>query len=200
MPRLDYSATQALVTLSFWALTVGAALRTVPSDVLVINQIPILIWKGVDEARTSIYLSITYFATIPARFGMGLAAAWASPRLLLSGAMALVALCSVAALLLDGDAVAWFLIVSSATGQGVSALAWITVGEYYGRRSFGTLVGVMTLFYGVSGPIVPAAAGWVFDRTGSFVPVLVAVGVLQVISAAAFLLAKRPGNPAPTEG
>ena len=198
--RRDYSATQALVTLSFWALTVGAALRTVPSDVLVINQIPILIWKGVAEERTSIYLSITYFATIPARFGMGLAATWASPRWLLSGAMALVALCSVAALLLDGDAVAWFLIVSSATGQGVSALAWITVGEYYGRRSFGTLVGVMTLFYGVSGPIVPATAGWVFDRIGSFVPVLVAVGVLQVISAAAFLLATRPGDPAPAEG
>ena len=114
--------------------------------------------------------------------------------------MALVALCSVAALLLDGDAVAWFLIVSSATGQGVSSLAWITVGEYFGRRSFGTLVGVMTLFYGISGPIVPAAAGWVFDRTGSFVPVLIAVGLLQTISAAAFLLAKRPGNPTPTEG
>lgn len=196
--RLDYSATQALVTLSFWALTVGAALRTIPSDVLVINQIPILIWKGVAETRTSVYLSITYFATIPARFGMGIAATWASPRWLLSGAMALVAVCSVAALLLDGDAVAWVLIVSSATGQGVSALAWITVGEYFGRRSFGTLVGVMTLFYGISGPVVPAAAGWAFDRTGSFVPVLVAVGVLQVISATAFLLAKRPGNPAPT--
>ena len=190
--RRDYSATQALVTLSFWALTVGAALRTVPSDVLVINQIPILIWKGVAEARTSLYLSITYFATIPARFGIGLAAAWASPRWLLSGAMALVALCSVATLLLDGDRVAWFLIVSSATGQGVSSLAWITVGEYFGRRSFGTLVGVMTLFYGISGPIVPAAAGWVFDRTGSFVPVVVAVGVMQGMSAGAFLLAKRP--------
>ncbi len=198
--RLDYSATQALVTLSFWALTVGAALRTIPSDVLVINQIPLLIWKGVAEARTSVYLSITYFATIPARFGMGIAATWVSPRWLLSGAMALVAVCSVAALLLDGDAVAWCLIVSSATGQGVSALAWITVGEYFGRRSFGTLVGVMTLFYGISGPIVPAAAGWVFDRTGSFVPVLVAVGALQVISASAFLLAKRPGNPAPSAG
>lgn len=196
--RLDYSATQALVTLCFWALTVGAALRTIPSDVLVINQIPILIWKGVAPARTSIYLSITYFATIPARFGMGLAATWASPRWLLSGAMAVVALCSVAALLLEGDAVAWFLIVASATGQGVSALAWITVGEYFGRRSFGTLVGVMTLFYGISGPVAPAVAGWVFDRTGSFVPVLVTVGVLQALSAGAFLLARRPVNPGPT--
>ena len=199
--RLDYSAAQALVTLSFWALTVGAALLAVSSNVLVINQIPILIWKGVDQSRTAVYLPVTYFAIIPACFGMGIAATWASPRWLLGGAMALVALCSVAALLLQGDAVAWFLIVSSATVQGVSALAWITVGEYFGRRSFGTLVGVMTLFYGVSGPIVPAAAGWVFDRPpGSFVPVLVAVGVMQAISAGAFLLAKRPGNPASTAG
>ena len=157
---------EALGTLSFCALAIGAILRTVPSDVLVINQIPLLIWRGVAEERTAVYLSITYFATIPARFGMGLAATWVSPRWMLSGAMAMVALCTVAALLLRGDAVAWFLILSSATGQGVSSLAWITVGEYFGRQSFGTLVGLMTVFYGVSGLIVPAAAGSVFDRTG----------------------------------
>ena len=191
-PRRDYSVTQALATLSFWALTIGAALRTVPSDVLVINQIPILIWKDVARERTAFYLSVTYFATIPARFSMGLAAMWVSPRWLLSGAMALVALCTVAALLMDGDAVAWLLIVSAAAGQGVSSLAWITVGEYFGRRSFGTLVGVMILFYGICGPVVPGAAGWVFDRTGSFVPVLVAVTILQAVSAASFLLARRP--------
>ena len=190
--RRDYSVSQALATLSFCALAVGAILRTVPSDVLVINVIPILIWKGVAEERTALYLSITYFATIPARFGMGVAAAWASPRWLLSGAMAVVALCTVAALLLQGDAVAWFVIVALATGQGVSSIAWITVGEYFGRRSFGTLVGVMTVFYGVSGLIVPAVAGTVFDRTGSFVVVLIAVGALQAISAGSFLLVRRP--------
>lgn len=190
--RRNYSVREALGTLSFCALAVGAILRTVPSDVLVINQIPLLIWKGVAEERTAAYLSITYFATIPARFGMGLAAAWVSPRWMLSGAMATVAVCTVAALLLRGDAVAWFLILSSATGQGVSSLAWITVGEYFGRRSFGTLVGLMTVFYGVSGLIVPAVAGSVFDRTGSFVIVLLAVAVLQTVSASSFTLVRRP--------
>ena len=56
----------------------------------------------------------------------------------------------------------------------------------------------MTVFYGVSGLIVPAAAGAVFDRTGSFVPVLLAVGVMQAISASAFVLVRRPaadGDP-----
>ena len=96
--RREYSVGQALGTLSFCALALGAILRTVPSDVLVINQIPILIWKGVAETRTSTYLSITYFATIPARFGMGLAATWVSPRLMLSLAMATVTLCTVATL------------------------------------------------------------------------------------------------------
>lgn len=192
--RREYAVGQALGTVSFWALTLGAVFRTIPSDVLVINQIPIVIWKGVAQERTAFYLSVTYFATIPARFAMSLATARIPPRWLLSGAMALVALCTVAALLLDGDAVAWCLIVSSATGQGVSAIAWITVGEYFGRRSFGTLVGVMILFYGISGPIVPAAAGWVFDQTGSFVPVLIAVAVLQAVSAGSFLLARRPGT------
>ena len=190
--RLEFSMKQALATLSFCALAVGAILRTVPSDVLVINQIPILIWKGVAEERTAFYLSITYFAAIPARFGMGLAAMWMSPRWMLSFGMAVVMLCTLAALLLRGDAVAWFLIISSATGHGVSTLAWITVGEYFGRRSFGRLVGMMTVFYGVSGLIAPAVAGSIFDRTGSFVPALLVVVALQAISAASFLLVRRP--------
>ena len=95
-----------------------------------------------------------------------------------------------------GDAAAWFLIISSATGQGVSSLAWITVGEYFGRRSFGTLVGLMTVFYGVSGLIVPALSGAAFDRTGSFVPVLLVVGMLQAVSAGSFALVKRPAADA----
>ncbi len=188
----DYTVSQALATLTFCAISVGAILRTVTSDVLVINQIPILIWKGVAEERTAFYLSLTYFATIPARFGMGLAALWVAPRWLLGGGMIVVALCTIAALLLGGDTVAWFLIIASATGQGTSALAWIAVGEYFGRRSFGTLVGMMTVFYGVSGLIVPAVAGSVFDRTGSFLPVLAVLAVLQALSAASFFLVRRP--------
>ena len=188
----DYTARQAALTVTFFTLAVGAILRTVASDVLVINQIPILIWKGVPEARTAYYLSLTYIATIPLRFLMGIAATWIDPRWLLSAGMLMVALCTVAALILSGDDVAWFLIVQSGMGQGVSTVAWLAVGEYFGRRSFGTLIGMMTVFYGISGLIIPAAAGSVFDRTGSFVPVLVIVGVLQAVSAGSFLFVRRP--------
>ena len=47
--------------------------------------------------------------------------------------MGTVALCTVAALLLRGDAVAWFLILSSATGQGVEF-----AGVDHGGRVFRT--------------------------------------------------------------
>ena len=194
--RREFTPGQALVTTTFWALSLGAVLRTVTSDVLIANQIPILIWQGVAEARTSSYLSLTYFATIPARFGMGLAALWIAPRWLLSAAMVVVALCTLAALIMQGDRVAWFLIVASAAGQGVSSIAWITVGEYFGRRSYGTLVGVMTVFYGTSGLIIPAVAGAVFDRTGSFAPVLAVAAGLQAVAAASFLLVKPPADAA----
>ena len=113
--------------------------------------------------------------------------------------MVVVTLCTFAALMMQGDRVAWFLIVASAAGQGVSSIAWITVGEYFGRRSYGTLVGVMTVFYGASGLIIPAVAGSVFDRTGSFVPVLATAVVLQAVAATSFLLVKRPADDAPSD-
>ena len=162
---------------------------------LVINQIPILIWKGVAEERTAFYLSLTYSATIPARFVMGLAASWAPPRWLLAGGMLAVSAGTAGALALGGDGVAWLLIMGSALGQGVNAVAWITVGEYFGRRSFGTLVGVMTVFYGISGLAIPALAGAAFDRTGSFGPALAIVVALQALSAGAFALVRRPARP-----
>ena len=193
-PARDYGVGEALGTLTFGALAAGAILRTVTSDVLVINQIPMLIWKGVAEERTAFYLSLTYFAIIPARFGMGLAANWLSPRRLLSGSMVAVALCTAGALAWRGDPVAWFLIAASAAGQGVSALAWIAVGSYFGRRSFGTLVGMMTVCYGVSGLIFPAAAGAAFDRTGTFTPTLAIALALQAVSALAFFLVRPPAS------
>ena len=188
----EFSVRQALVTMSFWMLAIGAVLRTITSDVLIINQIPLLIWKGVPEGRSAYYLSLTYLAMIPFRFGMGIAASLLPPRLLLGGGMVVAMLCTAAVLIFSGERVAWFLILSSAIGQGVSALAWLAVGEYFGRRSFGTLVGMMTVCYGISGLIVPAAAGSVFDRFDSFVPVLLVIGPLQFIAASTLFMAKRP--------
>lgn len=190
----DYSVGQAVVTLTFVALAAGAILRTVTSDVLVINQIPILIWKGVAAERAGLYLSLTYFATIPARFVMGLAAAWIAPRWLLGGSMAAVAVCSGGALLLRGEAAAGLLIAASALGQGVSSASWIALGSYFGRRSFGTLVGMITVAYGVSGLIFPSLAGAAFDRTGNFTLVLLVVAALQGVSAGAFMLVRRPAS------
>ena len=190
----DYSVGQAVATLTFVALASGAILRTVTSDVLVINQIPILVWKGVAAERAGLYLSLTYFATIPARFAMGLAAGWLAPRWLLGGSMAAVALCTGGALLLRGDAAAGLLIAASALGQGVSSASWIALGSYFGRRSFGTLVGMITVAYGVSGLIFPSLAGAAFDRTGNFTLVLLTIAALQGVSAGAFALVRRPGG------
>ncbi len=188
----DHTAIEAITTLSFCTLAVGAILRTVASDVLVINQIPILIWSGVEPERAAYYLSLTYIAILPFRFFMGVAATWIPPRLILTGSMLAVAGCSAATLLVSGENVAWFLIAASGIGQGVSTVAWLTVGEYFGRRSFGTLIGMMTVFYGISGLIMPALAGSIFDRTGSFIPVLAVVALLQLISAGSFTLSRRP--------
>ena len=190
----DYTVGQAVVTLAFGALAVGAVLRTVTSDVLVINLIPILAWKGVAAERGGLYLSLTYLATIPARFVMGLAASWIAPRHLLGGSMAAAALCTVAALLLRGDATAGLLIAASAIGQGVSASAWVALGSYFGRRSFGTLVGIITVAYGISGLIFPSLAGAAFDRTGSFTLTLLVVAGLQAASAGAFSLVRQPSR------
>jgi sugar phosphate permease len=51
---------------------------------------------------------------------------------------------------------------------GLTVLRGAFLREYYGRKSFGKLVGIMLGFGAGGGVIGPTAAGWVFDRAGSY--------------------------------
>jgi MFS family permease len=71
---------------------------------------------------------------------------------------------------------------------GLMVLRAAFLREYYGRKSFGKLIGILMGFGAVGGVIGPTGAGWVFDRMGSYHLVwLVSTGLIGM--AALLLLA-----------
>ena len=87
------------------------------------------------------------------------------------------------------------LVVGLAMIEGVSALNWIAVGDYFGRRSFASLVGIMTVFHSTGALIVPVVSGWIFDQTQSYALVLLIVSPVILVSGVAFAFARRPSPP-----
>ncbi len=188
----DLTVRQALATPAFWLLTVGVTLRIAAADALVINQIPMLVWKGIPEEQAAFYLSSTFLAIIPLRIAMGLAAMWIPSRWLIFVGMSVGAAGTAAFLVGAGYVAAALFVVSIAATEGIATLGWLAVGEYFGRRSFGTLVGVMTVSFGAASLLAAWSAGWAFDQMGTYAPALLVAAPVQLLSGLCYLLARRP--------
>ncbi len=71
-----------------------------------------------------------------------------------------------------------FLILFSNGFGGIANLRGALLKEYYGKNDFGKYLGVMLGFGACGGIIGPTTAGWVFDMTGSYYFVWLALSAL----------------------
>ena len=188
----DFTLRRAISTPAFWLMTAAVTLRIASADALVINQIPMLVWKGIPREQAALYLSSTFMTIIPIRIVMGLAATWIPSRWLLIFGMTLGALGTAAFIVGSGYWAAAMFVLSIAATEGIATLGWLAVGEYFGRRSFGSLVGIMTVSFGLGSLIAPAAAGWVFVETGTYAAALIAAAVMQLLSGICYVMARQP--------
>jgi MFS family permease len=75
-----------------------------------------------------------------------------------------------------------FLLLFSNGFGGITVLRGALFREYYGKYNFGKLLGIMMGFAACGGIIGPTAAGWIFDRTGSYYYVWLAFSALIVVA------------------
>jgi len=69
---------------------------------------------------------------------------------------------------------------------------WASVGDFFGRRSFGTIRGNMNLFYTWGSILGPFLAGAVYDRTQSYQMVFAGITVALLISTTMTALLIKP--------
>ncbi|MDA1219887.1 MAG: MFS transporter [Chloroflexi bacterium] len=194
----DFSVRQALSTSAFWLVLAGLVLRVSVADAVIIHQIPLLVWKGVDEQSAALFLSLMFFLAIPLRFSLGLAGGYFSARWLLFIGMGIGALGTAFVSLFSGTTAAFIFVTGLAVVEGIATTNWLVVGQYFGRKRFGSLVGIMTVFHSMGALISPVISGWVFDSTESYSGVLLAAAPLFLLGGVAFLLARRPGSGRPS--
>src|SRR3972149_276347 len=72
--------------------------------------------------------------------------------------------------------------------MGTVPLNWALIGDFFGRRSYGTIRGIMGIGYGLGTFLSPIYAGWVFDRKGNYSEVLLTFMLIHLAAASLFII------------
>jgi MFS family permease len=200
-PERDFTIWEAMRTPAFWLISLGHGSALLVVSVVNVH-IVVHVKEGLGYSLTTASFVVTMI-TVAQIGGMLVAGAIGDrfdKRLIAVGCMAM----HTTALLLAAYAVAFPMLVVFATMHGV---AWGLRGplmqairaDYFGRTSYGMIMGVSSLIVmlgTISGPLV---AGFLADTTGSYRIGFTILALLSGLGSVFFLAAKRPQPPTPRE-
>ncbi len=189
---VDFTVREALKTAHYWLLLASITLRLVVTVALNTHFIPILVWKGMAESRAAYLVSLFAFCTIFTNLLMGWLGDRLSKPLLCTAGIVPTILALVALILSEENFVLYLLPIGLSITMGTMPLNWAIIGDFFGRRSYATLRGIMGIFYGVATFGSPIYAGWIFDLTGSYTITLLTFAVVLILAAIFFALLRPP--------
>jgi MFS family permease len=200
---VDYTAREAFGTFSYWFLAVAIMLRIAAHTGIFVHIVPLMVWKGLSEEAGAWMVSLISFCGIGTRLAMGWWGDRWSRQKLTALAMVVGMLSMVFLLLAPGKfwAMALFGIVFSVT-DGAASLTWALIGDFFGRRSFATLRGVINLVVAAGSVTTPIIAGWIFDTTQSYYWAIIPFSGIYVVTTVMFIVIRAPkyrarASPAP---
>ena len=188
----DFTVGEALRTPTYWFILVASALRISVTSGVLVHAIPIMVWKGTSEQTGADMLSLLFFVSIPARLLIGMSGMRLPGQGVLGVGMAVGAVSLLGLDLVPGTWIIFPFIAGMAILEGASVLNWVLVGNIFGRRSFATLSGIISIFYSAGMMLSPLFLGWMVDRTGGYTESLLILTVLYAVSAALFAIARAP--------
>jgi len=189
---IDFTVRQALRTRSYWILFAGSVLRITLWGAISVHAVEMFVWKGMSEDTAGLMFSLMFFLSIPMRLGAGYLGDRVPIQPMMGGGMAAAALAVLSMLLLDGDIAVYLFVVLMAMEQGGSTLNFVALGNFFGRSSFGTLMGIISTAFNLGMLASPIYAGIVFDQTGSYSLVLVSFLPIYLVAGVFFLIIRKP--------
>jgi len=196
----EFSTREALRTPTFWLLAAFHGLRNVPYAGVTVHLVPLLVWKGLDEAGAAFYVGLTALATIVVRPLTG----WLGDRQSKQAVGAVGVLLGAAGLvvLAYGDGAWWALVLFAVLfsfGDGVNSVTWALVGDVFGRAHFATIRGWISMFQSFASMPAAVYTGWVYDRTQNYTQALIVFVVCYGAAAIVLWLIPEPTRPTPVE-
>ena len=187
----DFTFKEALHTPSYWIIAFSTMVRLSLNQGVRVHIIPIFVWKGLGEQEGAYLLALLAFTAVPLILMFG----WLGDRFNKAPLLLLGHVGTVAAMLVVVNFSGIFpLLVFAllmALGESTAPVNHSIIGEYFGRKAFATLNGLLQTV-GMIGLITPVFAGWVYDMTDSYANALLTFGAVAGIAILALLFLRRP--------
>ena len=193
--EVDFTVKEALKTFTFWLLTLCISLRILVTVALTAHMIPILVWKGMDEAAAAYLVSLYALLTIISMLVIGWIGDRFKKQMLCCVCLLFTVVCLIWQTVSSAGVSLYLLPVGMAIAMGSVPLNWSLIGDFFGRRSYARLRGIMLIGVGITTFISPVYAGWVFDRTESYTMVLISFSGMLVVPAVLFSILRPPAPP-----
>ena len=188
----DLTAAQAMKTIVFWLLVISMMTRVAAYSTVTVHFVPLMVWKGLGQEESAFLLGAFAFINMVAHFIIG----WIADKMNKPALMSVCHLfCALAVLPLVGNAAIWQLWLFTTVFTFLDAsfpVVWATVGDFYGRRYFATIRGMMSFFYMWGSFAGPIFAGAVYDRTESYATVLWTLFALLLLATLLNILLIKP--------
>ena len=189
----DYSVLEAIRTRAWWLLVVATTIGFGVSGAVQLHSVQMMVWKGMNEETAGFMVTIMLLVSIPVRIATGALGVRYPIHLILLGGRLSAALAMLALILLDGTLAIAVYIVLLAVEQGGGTLAFTAMGNFFGRRSYGSLMGYISSSINVGMMLSPIYAGRIVDtHDGSYSLVLMTFAPIYVAAGLLFFFMGRP--------
>jgi sugar phosphate permease len=169
---IDSTAGQAMKTAVFWLLVISMSARVLCFSTVTVHFVPLMVWKGLSHAEAASLLAAFAFLNLLSHFFLG----WIADKVNKPGLLTLCHLVPALSVppLIWGTAPwqCWFFTAVFTLLDASFPIVWATVGDFFGRRYFATIRGMMSFFYMWGSFAGPVLAGGIYDRTQSYLDVL----------------------------
>jgi MFS family permease len=195
----EYSFKQAAKTSSYWMVVAGWGVITIIVSGVSLHLIPFLTDVGISPIVAASMLSLMIFFILPARILGSLMSDHVKKNLhkyTLSASMFLITLGLIIFLLIPNSFGIYTLLVLYGLGFGAYVpLNNLILARFFGRKAFGSILGVSQLISAPLAFLSPIYAGWIYDTRSSYVPAFTLFAVLGLIGTAMVCFIRSPQFP-----
>lgn len=200
LQETEHTYRQAIRTSTFWLMGAGFAAHNVISSGFNLHVYPFLTDMGVTEVAASGMMGLMIFFTAPARFFGGVIADRVPKnklQLLMVAAFTLQVI-GISSYLISGSLASVYVLLAlhGLSAGAITPLVILLMGRYFGRSSFGSLLGTMVALLSPLGMVAPVFYGWIYDTTTSYHAAFMTSLFLAVIAMVITFFIRPPQKPA----
>lgn len=202
-PSHDFTPSEALRTRAFWGVSITHMLTNLSVGALSAHMFLHLTDENGVNLSEQAAGSILVMQTVVA-FGAQLTGGFVGDRVEKRSAVTVLALIQATGLVVLALAGSYVVAVAFALLWGVgfggrTPILHAMRGDYFGRKHYGTILGMSAFPMAIGMTVSPVVVGWVHDQQGTYETVLFVLAGAAVLASLTVLFATRPQPPTPLQ-